>query len=126
MSRTDRHRPIWVQMNDPENRWVIRQYHSQHLHARGECDLPELERNTHITMWRTWGAHCHWSVPFYGYSAGLWSRGGKKSWVAERRLREGGIRAQWIKHRKNLLNDPEDYEGDIRPRHRHGLLWDMW
>lgn len=36
MSRTDRHRPMWVQQRDP---WTRADFYEQHDHRRGRCDL---------------------------------------------------------------------------------------
>lgn len=52
MSRTDVHRPIWVQRNDPTVRhWFM----DHHDHTNGECDL---EFNL-IQSWIGPGPHCY-------------------------------------------------------------------
>lgn len=128
MSRTDKTRPYWVQLTDNVFHVV-----EDHDHRFGPCDLDQWDprfRNTRYTGdWRTrppqW---CKRRIPYYGYSGGAWPRRRGNSWAKEElRQSEGGFRMLWrSKHRPGLLVDPDGYEGDIRPRHRHQLLWDMW
>lgn len=131
MSRTDKTRPYWVQLTDPTQFRVV----EDHDHRFGPCDLDRWDPwyEQHRNRWRGNGRKpepqwCTRHIPYYGYSGGAWPKRRGNSWAKEeRRQTEGGFRALWrSKHRRGLMLDPEGYEGDIRPRHRHQMLWDMW
>lgn len=65
MSHTDKHRPVWVQLADPENKGFTRERHN---HTRGICDLGEHPEATY--GWRLWNRHCHITESTYAYHAG--------------------------------------------------------
>lgn len=125
MSRTDKTRPYWVQLTD--NTFRVIEYH---IHEGKPCDLdtydPRLYETRYTGNWRSKPEQrCHLTIP---YSGGAWPKRRHNNWAKEEmRQSEGRLRTLWrSKHRPGLLVDPDGYEGDIRPRHRHQVLWDMW
>lgn len=128
MSKTDKTRPYWVQLTDDAFRVV-----EDHDHRNGPCDLDQFDpriQNTYYSRkrWTYVPQRCQRHIPYYRYSGGAWARRRCNSWAKEEaRQYEGGFRTLWrSKHRPGLIADPDGYEGDIRPRHRHQMLWDMW
>lgn len=128
MSRTDKTRPYWVQLTDDLFVVAVR-----HDHRFGPCDLDDEDVrfcNTRYTgpRWDRWAQRCYRYIPAYGYSGGAWPKRKGNSWAREERKQdEGGLRTVWrSRHRPGLMLDPDGYEGNIRPRHRHQLLWDMY
>jgi hypothetical protein len=56
MSRTDAHRPAWVQANDPLVRRKVR-----HDHRRGACDLGPSTRDEGVVL-GSLHYHCFWDI----------------------------------------------------------------
>ena len=69
MSHTDKHRPVWVQLADPENKGFAQE---EHNHQHGICDLDPRPRASH--GWRSW-SHCHISESYMAFNVGgMWPR----------------------------------------------------
>lgn len=111
MSRTDIHRPYWVQMNDPTVRHWFRDWHD---HINGICDLEEflaprgsLGPYPKHYCYRQQG----WSPRMCGCHLCTWASG--------RKLQRRQERVLWRTIRQDLLKAaPEDFEDiDVPPLH---------
>lgn len=121
MSHTDKHRPMWVQIGDPENRGFKREMHD-HRAGHKECDidwpaqLPEpgqLQLRTYefLFSWRRQGCY-YWPTP-KGWAAGIVGRGrGRPRTLAEHGLpRDGRTRMELRRLQHKWLREP--IRGDI-------------
>lgn len=86
MSHTDKHRPVAVQLADPENRGFAQEFHN---HTKGICDLGDDPEATY--GWRRWG-HCHIAESSLGYRAGMWPKMPRKGGWGRPRSRDGKAR----------------------------------
>lgn len=87
MSRTDKHRPVWVQLADPENKGFAQE---EHNHEKGFCDLGSKPQ--HIYGWRHW-SHCHISETRWAWSCGgMWPKMPRKGGWSRPRQRDGKAR----------------------------------
>lgn len=114
MSHTDKTRPLWVQVRDPENRWAMQE---EHDHRNGVCNYDEWF-DSGENYWRSswWG--CHLDYSYYGCNAiQLWPKPRRGHW--DRQEPHGALRAQWRRDRQRLLKaaDPDDVE-HLAPRHK--------
>lgn len=125
MSHTDKTRPVWVQVRDPENRWAMQEDHD---HRQGVCDYDEwFEAGVDPWDWRhhrRWS--CHLDYSYYGYNKiKFWSKPPKSTW--DRHNPYGKVRAQWLRDRARLLKavDPEEVDY-VTPRQREILGYIGW
>ena len=119
MSKTDKTRPIWVKLYDPVDNQVREEIHD---HRDGVCDF---EKN--VTNKKLWPIKCGYSVSYYGWNSGFFSRGPTRWLKSEVRIRHGAARAALRRDVRNMLKlnneDIVDYDV-INPRPRNGALWD--
>lgn len=120
MSKTDKTRPTWVKLCDD---YKVRE--EIHDHRDGICNFDEWESN----KYSVWPRKCGYTVSYYGWNNGFFSRG-PASWLkAEVRARHGAARAKLRKDVHDMLKlrreDIEDYD-IVNPRPRNGALWDSW
>ena len=120
MSRTDKHRPAWVQIEDHSNRRFAREHHD---HTKGPCDIDKWSRRL-VRGWfwdRSFNLRCWRDVSYYGFHNGIFPRPRKGSW--DRSGRHGHIRILWRKQRQQLL------KGEIEDGDKPTSKWykrDMW
>lgn len=97
MSHTDKHRPVVVQLADPENKGVTSE---QHDHRKGICDI---ERHGVMARygWHSWG-YCYVGESRYAYHAGMWPKPRKGSW-GRPNSRDGKARADLRKLRAEIV-----------------------
>lgn len=113
MSKTDKTRPWWVQVADPNNLgWV----QEQHDHRNHICDLPPLTVDA-VERWsyRRWkDTQCLWSYTSRAYHSNrLWRRRSRKGgWGRPRR--EGKARMQ-LRRLRGLwaVQDAEDVDSTM-------------
>lgn len=99
MSRTDKHRPVAVQLADPENKGFAEEFHD---HRKGVCDLAE-----HPVMarygWRYWG-YCFVGESIYAYNAGgMWPKTPRKGGWHRPNSRDGKARADLRRLRAEIV-----------------------
>lgn len=83
MSRTDKHRPVWVQLSDRE---AVSWRRERHDHRKGPCDLPQvLTKENFRTGW-FFPVQCAVWESFYGYTRGMWPQPPIGGWGRPRRL----------------------------------------
>jgi hypothetical protein len=98
MSHTDKHRPVWVQLMDPENRGFAQE---EHNHQDGICDLGDDP----VAMygWRRW-SHCHISETMAAYNTGgMWPKMPRKGGWGRPRSRDGKARMRLRALRAEVL-----------------------
>lgn len=89
MSRTDKHRPVWVQLADPENKGFKREVHN---HCDGVCDMGD--RPEAMYGWRSW-SRCHVSESTWAhYVGGMWPKMPRKGGWSRPNQRDGKARMQ--------------------------------
>jgi hypothetical protein len=118
MSRTDKTRPYWVKLLDESSARM-----EQHYHEDGTCNFDEAVKD----LQNVWPRKCGYTVSYYGWNSGFFSRG-PASWLkAEVRIRHGAARAKLRKDVHDMLKlsreEMEDYD-IVNPRPRNGALWD--
>ena len=86
MSRTDKHRPVWVQLADPENKGFAQE---EHNHEKGFCDLGEPAR--YSVGWRHW-SWCHISESRLAWASGMWPKMPRKGGWSRPNQRDGKAR----------------------------------
>lgn len=87
MSRTDKHRPVWVQLADPENKGFAQE---EHNHQDGVCDLDPKPRSSH--GWRHW-SHCYISESYMAFNVGgMWPKMPRKGGWGRPNPRDGKAR----------------------------------
>lgn len=124
MSRTDKHRPPWVQARDrvPGTREV-------HNHIHGPCDIDEAT-NPWRMPWLRWSkwrwpreSNCYLHLSAYGTpSDSCWPHPGRRGRKTQYHHEQ---RAAWREARHKLLKDPE-YDGPLFRQNRGWVLWDEW
>lgn len=124
MSRTDKTRPYWVQLRDPNFPWPIKAHHgcmgTSHSNSR-ECDLDfpmPVTRNRKFgcTYWNKWRDN----DKIYGRGRYRRSREFKKDKIARADLRR--LRAKWMRIERDDIDSNENL-----PTQRwlwHGWYWD--
>jgi hypothetical protein len=135
MSHTDKHRPMWVQIGDPENRGFKRQMHDHRNHVECDLDWPiempepgELQLRTYefLFQWRRTG--CYWWPTPKAWAAGIVGRGrGRPRTQREHGLpRDGRARMDLRRLRHKWLSQPrEDIDsGEDLPTNM--WLWHKW
>jgi hypothetical protein len=129
MSRTDVHRPIWVQARDR-----VPGVSEVHDHRHGPCDLDESrEARVHSYPWRmsTWRwprteSFCYFHINFYDhYSGRLWPHYRRKAY---KRIYAHQERADWrrLEHQLLTAEHPDDVQDPLYRRSRHSIRWDEW
>lgn len=96
MSRTDKHRPVWVQIKDPDNKGWLREDHD---HRKGDCDLGDpQDPRFHDYAWHTWRNLRQWPNCSYGrttlayYNSGMWPKMPRKGGWGRPNPRDGKAR----------------------------------
>lgn len=132
MSRTDAHRPAWVQKFDPSMPAVI-----EHDHRRGECRVESFDEARDYATSRT---HPRWRYPHdFAPCQRSWSRG--YGWQVsviygehvpgdvcndyERMDRQDGRRVLRAAARDYNANGNTELE-PVPARHRHKGIWHFW
>lgn len=132
MSRTDAHRPAWVQKFDPAMPAVV-----EHDHRRGECRVETLDEARDYATSRT---HPRWRYPDdFAPCQRSWSRG--YGWQVSKIYGEHVVSGacndfeRIYRSESRMLLDAarRDYNThgetdlDVAPaRHRHRAIWDYW
>lgn len=124
MSRTDVHRPIFVQIRDmPPG---VRVHHD---HTKGPCDFDPNYIGFGLPRWGRRYAdapQCQANLPFYGWpNTKHWGNAHHhKACKNQYHRRE---RARWLVKRSRLLSrDPWDVEDELGFRPRGSVAWDEW
>lgn len=122
MSRTDKHRPIWVQIQDPDNRGFLSEHHD---HTNGECDLHKWkDRPVRGVFWdRSWDMRCYYLESCYGYHAGIFPRQPRRGSRISLHRR---ARAQWRAERTKLLRGRDFDYSKPRAREYNSWMWEKW
>lgn len=137
MSHTDKHRPVWVQIKDPDNKGWLR---ADHDHRKGDCDLGDpQDPRFHDYIWRVWRHLSPWPNCTYGYTSlayysgmwrkmprkGGWGRPSPRDGKARMRLR--ALEAEVLKvHRSQMYYvDWEDQLPDW-DEHKPTNAWLWW
>jgi len=98
MSRTDKHRPVWVQLTDPDNKGFAQE---EHDHRAGVCDLGT--EPLVLVAWRHWD-HCHLSETMAAYyGGGMWPKMPHKGGWGRPRARDGKARMRLRALRAEVL-----------------------
>lgn len=129
MSRTDKTRPYWVQLRDPEFRYPLHESHScdkptwQRYYRQNGCDLKFPLPPTRRGMWRgceIWCRYRDYDKVFGRRPIGKKRKGWGKDGAARAHLRK--LRHGW------LTTAPEDYDTidsfERAPTQRQ--LWRCW
>lgn len=121
MSKTYKTDPTWVKLRRPS--WVREEFHN---HEDGVCNFDEWF-NSEMTFYPWRFRACGYTVSYYGYHGGFYSRPRRNKW--HMRYNEGQARAKWRKQRHDMLKldreGVEDY--DVKSyRHRHSALWEVY
>lgn len=123
MSRTDKTRPVWVQVRDPYNRWAMQE---EHDHRNGECDFDEwLESNQNYwTYFRVGWGHCHLDYSYYGFNTiKFWPREPRRG---ARISLHRQARAKWRAERTRLLRGEDFDYSKPRAREYNSWMWECW
>lgn len=95
MSHTDKHRPVWVQIKDPDNKGWLRECHD---HRKGDCDLGDpQDPRFHNYIWRAWRhlspwPNCTYDHSTLAYCSGMWPKMPRKGGWGRPRSRDGKAR----------------------------------
>jgi hypothetical protein len=115
MSKTDKTRPYWVKLRDP----FEKAKYEIHDHRDGICNFEEQSDNI-------WPRKCGYTVNYYRWNSGFFSRGPARWLKAEIRISNGSARARLRKDIDEMLKlsreDIIDYDS-INPCHRHSAVW---
>lgn len=118
MSKTDKTRPGWVQMTDPENRGWLEESHD---HRHGECDIHEADPTT----WRGKTSCTLWPSGI-AYHSGIYPAATKViayyRWKALRHER-----TEWRRVARDLVKSSREeiYDNEhSATQHRRGAKWD--
>ena len=129
MSHTDKHRPVVVQLADPDNKGFTKEFHD---HREGLCDLVEHGVVARYG-WRHWG-YCYIGDSLYAYHAGgMWPKMPRKGgWGrshrdGKARMHLRALRAEVLKvHRSQMYYvDWEDQLPDWN-EHKPTNAWLWW
>lgn len=85
MSHTDKHRPVWVQIKDPENKGWLRECHD---HRKGDCDLGDPQVWRHLSPW----PNCTYDYSIPAYYSGMWPKTPRKGGWGRPNPRDGKAR----------------------------------
>lgn len=98
MSHTDKHRPVWVQLADPENRGFAQE---EHNHEDGICDMADKPVAMYGWVSRD---HCFMSETRWAWgSAGMWPKSPRKGGWGRPRSRDGKARMRLRALRAEVL-----------------------
>lgn len=136
MSHTDKHRPFWVQVKDPDNKgWR----EEKHNHRKGFCDLGDPDDPySYGDNWHYWHMRTRWPSCTYDYSklaycGGMWPKMPRKGgWGrshrdGKARMRLRALKAEVLKvHRSQMYYaDWEDQLPDWN-EHKPTNAWLWW
>lgn len=135
MSRTDKTRPMWVQIADDNNRDWRREKHD---HRKGVCDLNPNHKLVQAYDWwhsgrSTAAPYNRWNTCIYDYShtayyGGIYPRRSKLAGWG-RPSREGRARMHWrMLARTYMATARQDWDSvdSVWLRPSDALLWHKW
>lgn len=137
MSRTDKHRPLWVQLADETNPWWWKQ--EFHDHRDGVCDLKllhekgvdtRLGKRIHRFLCNWNSRECYIYVSYSGWDQGMWPRGRGRPRSQHDRCepRDGMARAalRKLRHQWKSTLDVEDIDSSEKLPRRRWLIANHW
>jgi hypothetical protein len=120
VAKTDKTRPVWVQMLDPTNRGWLEEHHD---HTKGVCDI---DKHDPSRPWRWRSSCCFWPSGKAAHE-GIYPRPGKAiEWYTGERI--GRERTAWRALRQRILGGDLEAadESPLGGTHRHAALWDAF